>query len=540
MSATALEPGRGTMFGWDWRKAPEMPPAATLDKLDKAVDDALARPGKWKDQGAGRVVLWGHSYGGLLIRAYLEKHPEKVARVLTVGTPFRGAPKALFPLAFGIESPEIGAMDFLFRNSSLKTLAVDLGGLYQLYPSRRYPAGWLSVDGAPADLASFVAELGGNTTQLTLAQLDHTSIYDRFDDNHGKIDVKAVVGTGVPTFGTLAFTRLPDREGKVKVTYVNGDGTVPGVSGTQGPTGGSPDPPSAQIHIQNTCGVEHVALANDRKMIEAYDAWLESGRTPRKLARFCHVFGSVYEFAPGTLGVTKPAWSQWRAQDAADAPMTLRDAEDASLVDVVDLPEGPLVVTDDWTPVTLSVPLTGTSFTYAPITDAGEGAALTYGPLTGEVQLVPPAEPGGAPVVLLDGAPVAPQEPAPEPTPVGGTPPPEAGPPAPGPAAPGPPAAQAPSNRFRLAGRPSRRGSTIRMAVRLPGPGRLQVRATIKQGRKTLAAGRAKKTVRAAGRVRIALRLSRPAPKRVSLALTYTPVGGAARTVRAKVAAPRK
>ena len=146
---TTLEPGRGTMFGWDWRKNPQ----ATLDRLDKAVDDALERPGRWKDQGAKRVVLMGHSYGGLMIRAYQAAHPEKVARVMTAGTPYWGAPKALFPLAFGIESPEIGPMDFLFRNKDLKRLAVDLGGLYQLYPSRRYPAGWLSLNGALIDPA---------------------------------------------------------------------------------------------------------------------------------------------------------------------------------------------------------------------------------------------------------------------------------------------------------------------------------------------------------------------------------------------------
>ena len=64
------------------------------------------RDGPWKDQQAGRVVLWGHSYGGLLIRAFVDgAGGARVARVLTAGTPYWGSPKSVFPLAFGVESP---------------------------------------------------------------------------------------------------------------------------------------------------------------------------------------------------------------------------------------------------------------------------------------------------------------------------------------------------------------------------------------------------------------------------------------------------
>ena len=52
------------------------------------------------------MVLWGHSYGGLFIRAFIEgSGGDRVARVLTAGTPYWGSPKSFFPLAFGVEAP---------------------------------------------------------------------------------------------------------------------------------------------------------------------------------------------------------------------------------------------------------------------------------------------------------------------------------------------------------------------------------------------------------------------------------------------------
>ena len=48
-------------------------PAGVFEKLDQAISDALARDGPWVGQQAGRVTLWGHSYGGLLIRSYIDE-----------------------------------------------------------------------------------------------------------------------------------------------------------------------------------------------------------------------------------------------------------------------------------------------------------------------------------------------------------------------------------------------------------------------------------------------------------------------------------
>ena len=63
-----------------------------------------------KAQGVSRVAIVAHSMGGLVTRAYTHDpaRANRVARAVTVGTPYNGAPKAIFPLAFGTEMPGAG------------------------------------------------------------------------------------------------------------------------------------------------------------------------------------------------------------------------------------------------------------------------------------------------------------------------------------------------------------------------------------------------------------------------------------------------
>jgi triacylglycerol lipase len=59
---------------------------AGVEPLAKRIE-ALCR-----ETGAGKVALVGHSMGGLVCRAYLERHgPQRVARLVTLGTPHQGS-----------------------------------------------------------------------------------------------------------------------------------------------------------------------------------------------------------------------------------------------------------------------------------------------------------------------------------------------------------------------------------------------------------------------------------------------------------------
>ena len=74
-----------------------VPPLASIDdfaeQLAKRIDAILA------ETGARTVSLVGHSMGGLVARAYLQRHgASRVARVVTIGTPHAGSVLAwLFP-----------------------------------------------------------------------------------------------------------------------------------------------------------------------------------------------------------------------------------------------------------------------------------------------------------------------------------------------------------------------------------------------------------------------------------------------------------
>ena len=179
----------GRCSAWDWRKRPQ----PSFAKLEQAIDDALARDGPWKQQEAGRVVLWGHSYGGLFIRAFIEgSGGDRVARVLTAGTPYWGSPKSFFPLAFGVESPAWSTLDAIIDNDRLKSFAKNLSGLYNLYPSANFPA-WLTVRGVlqnQAGVSAFLTSIGGNSDLFNQASTDHQNVFDGFYDNGGRIDVR--------------------------------------------------------------------------------------------------------------------------------------------------------------------------------------------------------------------------------------------------------------------------------------------------------------------------------------------------------------
>ena len=79
-----IAPGRHA-FAYDWRKSP----AESLQALDALVD---------RVRGGGKVVLLGHSMGGLVTRMYIDDpaRAAKVVRAVTLGTAYWGTPKALF------------------------------------------------------------------------------------------------------------------------------------------------------------------------------------------------------------------------------------------------------------------------------------------------------------------------------------------------------------------------------------------------------------------------------------------------------------
>ena len=129
--------------------------------------------------------------------------------------------------------------------------------------------------------------------------------------------------------------------------------------------------------------------------------------------------------------------------------------------------------------------------------------------------------------MLLNGTPLAPVQTAGGPSPAG-----------PGPAAGGsggPSAGPPPAARFKLVGRPRLRGRVLTVVLRLPGRGALALKATAKVRSRTRVLGALRKSIPAAGRRTLKLKLKRKAPARLRLAITFTPSGGARQTRRVTV-----
>ena len=140
-------PAGGATFGWDWRRAPQ----DSLDELEAKIDELLAKSELAKAQGAKRVTLAGHSYGGVLMRLFIndETRSRKVARMLNVGVPMWGSIKPFFPLVFGIEGIGMGALDMFVENEDLKDTMRNFPGAYHLLAGDNFGQ-WLTVDGADA------------------------------------------------------------------------------------------------------------------------------------------------------------------------------------------------------------------------------------------------------------------------------------------------------------------------------------------------------------------------------------------------------
>jgi pimeloyl-ACP methyl ester carboxylesterase len=385
---------RGSAFAWDWRKSPQ----ATIAKLDQAIDDAINRLPLAKKQGVGRVAIVAHSYGGLLTRAYLQQHKEKVARVLTLGTPYWGSPKAIFPLALGVETPvdDVG-LDYFIDNDDMQFFARNLAGDYQLFPGPAFGQ-WLALNGVPqsaAGVASYVADRRGNTGMLAAARSDHANMYDKFFDNSSLIDYRAVAGTGLATMSKVNLKVTGDDNlVDVAISWVNGDQTVPAISAGQGPIGVFP-PAGDPVHVQYACGIDHVTLGGSSAVLDRYADFLDTGHVPRKLGGQCRFRGMQAEFN----GLRAPRVSVHQAARAGAAARRLSPfaAANAGLAQVVALKKRTIVEYDPAAGITLTARLRGT-LTLTPLSDSGKGRARRYR-VRGKRIAIVPGKGGALPVV---------------------------------------------------------------------------------------------------------------------------------------------
>jgi pimeloyl-ACP methyl ester carboxylesterase len=408
-----IAPGdRGWRFSWDWRKSP-IESQARLDQfVTRVLESDFAR-----SQGIERVVLYGHSYGGLLMRQYSETHPERVARVLTAGAPFWGTPKPLFFVGFGIENPLSGLLDLdsFLPNDDAKAFAGDAAGAYWLFPSDKFGP-WLGVGPAQQDQAGVrnwftTGPARANGGLIDAARAWHQK-YDGFSTAQGWIDTRAVMGTGLLSIGPIDVEPDVGADGELQtiIHMVDGDITVAATSAGQGPLG-THTPAGDPVHVQSVCKVEHMDLGGDEQVTKAYADYLLRGRTPRKTSGPCKPNGSTIKMVKVTP--IAPSSGLQKALGVGAGGRSLLDAATAGDIQYLDLPGGEgFAVLNDTTPVdlTLGTAGTGAKLVVTRYVDGIVQEEKSYTNLHGTLTL---AGTGGATVVAADGTPVQPDGQAP-------------------------------------------------------------------------------------------------------------------------------
>jgi formylglycine-generating enzyme required for sulfatase activity/pimeloyl-ACP methyl ester carboxylesterase len=243
------------MFPYDWR----LDIAVAAEALDTWVSQIAGTTGK--------VILVGHSMGGLVARAYVSdpERAAKVDKVITVGTPYLGAPNTAFVMMTGRAEivPITGLRPMLEpAKNDIRTIIRNSPGAMQLLPSRNYfaygpyySARGLTLESFESTSNYFVSE-GQNGYVLQIADQFHQRLDDFRANYHLEGDYYVLAARHLPTWSSIRDNRwcidMPDQIFGLPLSqfrrcvsrferdkYLWGDGTVPDVSSHLSVMGGA-------------------------------------------------------------------------------------------------------------------------------------------------------------------------------------------------------------------------------------------------------------------------------------------------------------
>ncbi len=364
-------------YYYDWRKSPSY----NVDGLNQMVD--MARGAAHVD----KVVLVGHSMGGLVIRTFLANpaYAAKVTRAITLGTPYWGAPKSIFPIEEGHESPDIGAyqIDPFAKSADFQRFAATSSGLDSLLPGDNYPGPWLGVQGsgglswiAQAQLATFLeTNFGASTSLINSARALHDQI-DGFPTT--AVDYRALVSGGTPTITKVILTKGIFGWSELSMDYGDGDGTVPLTSQKQQANLGVDHVLGSQVPIYVQCFVGHMAETEDPGIQARLQAWISEGKPiPTNGSAGCTASGDELNIPDPSGGDTSGDVTTALAPQTPGA-LTLAQAQIRGLVQVLTFPDHEIVVANSHDPVDLELPPGVHDLTVTPLSGSVRGPAQRY------------------------------------------------------------------------------------------------------------------------------------------------------------------
>lgn len=205
-------------FPYDWRLSNN----TTANKLASALN------------AYDEVVLVCHSMGGLVASKYLmtASNRSKVSKLITIGTPFQGAPHLVYVA-------ESGDFNILFLVSGVAPNVINLvqnfHATYQLAPTAEYTEGYITnydikYGKEDSDTYTYARPWAMNGSSVKRMRNDATSFHASLYTNNTHIansnlvDTYRIVGNGKDTIRRVIY-----RDGKfIAVERANsGDGTVP-------------------------------------------------------------------------------------------------------------------------------------------------------------------------------------------------------------------------------------------------------------------------------------------------------------------------
>jgi pimeloyl-ACP methyl ester carboxylesterase len=219
------------MFPYDWREDI----TTTADIYLKQKIDEIASSTK-----ASKIDIIAHSQGGLVIKKLLLNLPEyqnKIGKLIFLGTPHLGAPKAAKVLLYG-DSMGVSYLKLGLDPNELKLIGKNIPAVYQLLPSQEYfqhSPGYYGTMETPwfkdpkitlYDYETTKEKLkaeGLNTMLLDEVKNFHTTEYDNFDFSNTGIEAYNIMGCVSPTLHSM----LVKKRDFDKLVYGPGDGTVP-------------------------------------------------------------------------------------------------------------------------------------------------------------------------------------------------------------------------------------------------------------------------------------------------------------------------
>ena len=220
-------------FPYDWRKTNYVAAQLLYEHIN--------------NKNYSEVIIVAHSMGGIVTSLCIANHGgflngvttignAKLNKLITIGTPWLGAPKALYVLETG-NFMDVFHKQF-FSNLWMKNLAQNIPGIYELLPSERYFGNgnyylerkigasdpWRSLSYATTGehIDKFFNKTVHSQAKGLVNSSNLNSVYNKIID--GSINAYVIVGHNVKTISYMLMNDLGSAN-TVEIKW--GDGTVP-------------------------------------------------------------------------------------------------------------------------------------------------------------------------------------------------------------------------------------------------------------------------------------------------------------------------